>query len=278
MHAIDQRQRFLLQRFGGSNVGKDHELFDELVRIEPLGDDHAIDRAVCLEKNFSLGNVEVERIAFVARALHQRIGCVERLQNRHENRAGGVIGAAVDRGLRLRVIQLRGRAHQHTMKRVTLLAAVWADHHPNGERASRLARHQRTQIVRDALRKHRHDAVGEIDRIAADQRVAIERRPRPYIKRDIRDRNADDEAALIGWVLIRLGIDGVVMVLRIRRIDRHQRHVTPVLAALQRRRFGGFGLFNRAWRKRLRNFVAVDRDQADGFFGRERAESFFHLC
>ncbi len=71
-----------------------------------------------------------------------------------------------------------------------------------GERAARLARHQRTQVVGDALRQHRHDAVGEVDRVAADQRIAIERRAGPHIEGDIGDGDADDVAALV----VRIGI------------------------------------------------------------------------
>ncbi len=38
MHAVDQRERFLLQHLGRRDVGEDHELLDQLVRVEPVGE------------------------------------------------------------------------------------------------------------------------------------------------------------------------------------------------------------------------------------------------
>ena len=46
VHPIDKRQRLLFKHFGRGDIGQDHELFDQFVRIEPLGHDHAIHRAV----------------------------------------------------------------------------------------------------------------------------------------------------------------------------------------------------------------------------------------
>ncbi len=54
--------------------------------------------------------------------------------------------------------------------------------------------------------------------------------------------------------------------------------VAPVLAALQRRGLCRFGLAQRGGRERLRNFVGMDRDQADRFFRRQRAEPLLHLA
>ena len=46
MHAVDQRQRLLLQRLGRGDIGEDHELLDQPVRVQPLGHDDAIDGAI----------------------------------------------------------------------------------------------------------------------------------------------------------------------------------------------------------------------------------------
>ena len=149
--------------------------------------------------------------------------------------AGRLVGAAVDRGLRLRVVQLRGRAHQDAMEGVAALAAVGADHHAHRERGAVLVRPQRAEIVGDALGQHRHDAVGEIDRVAAHQRLAVERGAGRHVMRDVGDRDVDDEAAGIVRVGVGLGVHRVVVVLGVDRIDGDQRHVAPVLAALRAR-------------------------------------------
>ena len=103
------------------------------------GVDHAVDRAVGLEQDLALGQVEIERPALVARALERFVGGVERLEHGVEQRLGVLVGAAVDRGLRLLVGELRGRAHQHAVERVRALAAVGADHHAHRQRGAVLA-------------------------------------------------------------------------------------------------------------------------------------------
>ena len=118
-------------------------------------------------------------------------------------------------------------------KRVALLAAVGADDHAHRERRAVLARAQRAEIVGDALRQHRHDPVGEIDRVAALQRLAVERRAGPHIGRDVGDRDRDDEAARVVGIVVRRGMDGVVVVLGVGRIDGDERQRAPVLAALR---------------------------------------------
>ena len=66
------------------------------------------------------------------------------------------------------------------------------------------------------------------------------------------------------------------MILGVRRIDRDQRHLAPILAALQRRRSCLPGLLQCCFRKLHRDFVGVDRDQADRLFRLDRAEPLRH--
>ena len=106
MDAVDQPLALRLQRLGRRDIGLDHELFDELVRIEPVGHDDAVDRAVRLEQDLALGQVELQRLARVAAALQDLIGRPQRLQHAVEDRPGGVVGVAVDRRLRLRIGEL----------------------------------------------------------------------------------------------------------------------------------------------------------------------------
>lgn len=81
MHPVDQRQRLLLEHLGCRDIGEDHELLDQLVRVEPVGHDDAVDRAVGLEQDLALGQIEIERIALVARALDAGIGGIKRPQD-----------------------------------------------------------------------------------------------------------------------------------------------------------------------------------------------------
>ena len=44
VHPIDKRQPLLFKHFRGRDVGEDHELLDQPVRVEALRHDHAIDQ------------------------------------------------------------------------------------------------------------------------------------------------------------------------------------------------------------------------------------------
>ena len=70
----------------------------------------------------------------------------------------------------------------------------------------------------------------------------------------------------------------VVMVARVFGVDGDQRQVAPVLAALHGRLAGALSLGQRGGRKHVGNFVGVDGDEADGFFGRHRTEPLRDLC
>ena len=162
------------------------------------------------------------------------------------------------------------------METVRSLAAVVRDHHPHRERA-RGSPAQRAQIVGDAFGQHRHHAIREIHRVAALQRLAIQRRARPHIEGDIGDRDGDDVAAFIVGIGVRLGMDRVVMVLGVGRIDGDQRQVAPVFAARERCRLAPLRLRATRPEEGLRNFVGVDRDQADRFFRASEPSRSFTL-
>ena len=67
MHAVDRRRaRLASERLGGGDVGLDHELLDQAMRLEPLRAHHALDPALRVEHDLALGQVEVERLAPVA--------------------------------------------------------------------------------------------------------------------------------------------------------------------------------------------------------------------
>ena len=163
VHAVDERQRFFFKHFGRGDVGQDHEFFDQLVGVQSLWNDDAIHGAVRLEQNLAFGNVEIERIAFFARALHHRVGVVKRSQDGGEQGTGYIVRPAIDRRLRLRIMQFGGRAHQDAVKAVRAFATIVADHHPDGERTARLTRYKGAEIVGDAFRQHRHHAIRKVD-------------------------------------------------------------------------------------------------------------------
>jgi hypothetical protein len=139
---------------------------------------------------------------------------------------------AIRPGLDAFVGKARGGAHHRPREAVRLQLARGIDAHVGDEDGPVLERAQRAEVVGQALGQHRHDAVREIDGIAAALRVEVERGARTHVPGDVRDRDADAPSAAGG---IRLGMDGVVEVARVGAVDRHQRQVAQVEAIAHRR-------------------------------------------
>ena len=122
------------------------------------------------------------------------------------------------------------------MELVRALAPVTAKDHPHRKRRAIDVGAQRAQIVGNALGQHRHDAVGEIHRIAALQSVAIERRTGPHVIGDVGDGDRQHKAAFVSGIVVRRRVHRVVVIFRIGRIDSDERQLAPVLAVVHARR------------------------------------------
>ena len=222
MDAIDQRNTRALAGFGRGHVREDHEFLDQPVRFQPLRHDHAIDRAIGLQQDLALGNSRSSGPRS-SRASNRAIGGIKRLEIASDQRLGDLVGAADNGELRLFVVKPRGGTDHDAMEAVRAFAAIGTDDHAHRKRRTVFERAQRTEVVGDALRQHRHDAVGKVDRIAALERGAVERRAGPHIMRHVGDSDTDDVTARIARVGVGLGMDGVVMVLGVRRVDGDER-------------------------------------------------------
>ena len=75
MRAVDQHLSFGFERLGSRDIGEDHALFDEAMRIEPRRHGDTVDGAVAFQQQFSLRQIEVERRTLFARARQRGIGC-----------------------------------------------------------------------------------------------------------------------------------------------------------------------------------------------------------
>ena len=151
------------------------------------------------------------------------------------------------------------------------------EHHAHREARPVDAFHQRAQIGRQSLRQHRHDAVGEIGRVAALVGFAVERRARRHVMRHVGDGDDGDMAARVARIVVGPGPHRVVMVARVFRIDGDERDVAQIGAAA---RIGGRGARSASSSTSLRKFgrdaVRVDRDQADRFRRVHAAEPLDH--
>ncbi len=74
VHAQDQRHACLFQRFGGSHIGLDHEFFDQPHGFQPLAIGDGFHLAVFADHDAPFRQIEVQRIAHIARLGKRLIG------------------------------------------------------------------------------------------------------------------------------------------------------------------------------------------------------------
>ena len=135
---------------------------------------------------------------------------------------------------------------------------------------------QGAEVIRDALGQHRHDAVGEIDRVAALKRLAVERSAGAHIGGDIGDCDGDDYAAEVLLVGVGFRVDRVVMVLGVGRIDCEERQVAKILAAGHDSGFCRLGFGKHVLREDVRDFVRVDGDHRNRLLRGQRSQHLDH--
>ncbi len=78
MNAENQRLAVRFQCFCGSDVRLNHELFDELVCIEPFRNDNLVYLSIGREQNFLFWQVKFQRLAGIAPTLQHSIGVPQR--------------------------------------------------------------------------------------------------------------------------------------------------------------------------------------------------------
>ena len=163
-------------------------------------------------------------------------------------------------------------AHHDAVEGVAALVAGAIEGHAHGECRAVLRLAQGAEIVGDALGQHGHDAVGEIDRVAARPGLAVHRGAGRHVGRDVRDGDGDDPAALVGRIVVRRGVDGVVMVLGRLGVDGEEGEGAPVLtleilALAQADGRSGLRLGQHVGREDMADVVRMDGDEADGLLG-----------
>src|SRR5215831_11181393 len=153
------------------------------------------------------------------------------------------------------------RAHQPALEPVPSLAAAGIDPQMDGQAWTVGAGLERAELVRQYLRQHRDDAVGEVDRVAAAQGLAVECRAGAYVPGDVGYRHDEMPATAISSVVIRLGPHRIVEVAGIAAVDGDQRDIAQIGSTRQGRRPCRLGFGNcRDW-EFGRNVMACDGQQ-----------------
>src|SRR5579872_1792169 len=74
---IKERRVCVFERLGGGDIGEDHELLDQPMRLEPLGPKHVLEPPLGVENKLALRQIEIERVAPLAFNLDDRMGGVK---------------------------------------------------------------------------------------------------------------------------------------------------------------------------------------------------------
>ena len=138
---------------------------------------------------------------------------------RVEQRLGRRVGPAVGGGLGLGVGQRGDRAHQAAGEAVGALVAVGVEDQADGDAGAVGAVDERAEVAGQPVGQHRHDAVGEVGRVAAAAGLAVERGAGADVVGDVGDRDPDDVAAGVRRVVVGVGEDGVVVVAGVGGVD-----------------------------------------------------------
>jgi hypothetical protein len=162
------------------------------------------------------------------------------------------------RRLHLLVGEAGGAAHQAAAEAVPGLGPVRGDAHLDEQAAALLGGAEAAPAVGQRLRQHRHDAVGEVDAVAALASRVVERCAGADVVRDVSDRDDQAEPVSVG-----LGVDRIVEVARVLAVDGDERRVAQVGAVAERGRAGGGGFAQGGVGELGRDVVRVDAHEAD---------------
>ena len=175
---VDTRRMVLFEAAGGGHIGRDHELIDQAVRIEARPQGHRSHMPVLSQLDPAFGQFQIQRLAALAGRAERRIGRIEGLQMRLDQRLRIVIELAFDG---LGVIDRRGGSVPGPLEALALQVALGVDPQMGGHGRAVDPGHQRTKIGRQALGQHPHHPVGEIAAVAAPSRRLVEGRAGPHI-------------------------------------------------------------------------------------------------
>ena len=274
MDAVEQAQALRLQRLGGGDVGEDHEVLDQPVGVEALAEGDGKHLAVVGEDDAALGEVEVQRLAQVARRVRRCPCGPERGDDGVEERGGGGVGGAVGGGLGLGVGEGGGRADQRPGEAVGADLAGGVEGQADGDRGAVAAVDQRAEVAGEAVGQHRDDAVGEVGGVAAAAGLAVEGGAGGDVMGDVGDRHPDDVAAGVVGRVVGVGEDGVVVVAGVGGVDGDEGKGAQVLAGAEGAdRFRGGGVGEGVLGEGVGDAVLVDGDQRDRPRGRGVAEA-----
>ncbi len=173
MHAVERGNEPVLQFTRDGFVRREHEFLDQLMRLivlDPLQKDWL---SLRVEPHFHLREIEIERALLEALAPKER----RQLPGDVQTLAQLVVRPGLQNRVGLAIGQAPRAADDGSREARAAWTAISSELDENGMRQAIDARLEAANAVAQALGQHGNDAVGQINAVAALERLAIERAP-----------------------------------------------------------------------------------------------------
>ena len=222
----------------GADIGRQHGLFDQLVRIVTCARDDLLDAAVVVADDLRLGRVEVNRTTAATLSQQSAIDLVQMQQMRHQIAPlGSLRPMGIAQNRRHLVVGETGvRADHRRIELVSLHLAAFADQHVADHRKPVFIGVERAQAVGQLLRQHRNDAAREVDRGGALVGIPVQRVTGLDVVAHIRNRHQQapaTEGSLAAALLVGLAEHRIIEVTRVFTVNGDQGHIAQVNTPLQ---------------------------------------------
>ncbi len=251
--AIERRMFAFLEKIRGADVGGQHALFDDAMRVVAFVGFDAGNLALVVEHHACFDGLEIDGATLFPRLGEHAVERVEVFQIRQQ-------AADLLQRCRVLVVKRRGdfgvgqprmRPYDRRIEAILLDRASRGNVHVADHAQALDLRVQRTQSVRELFRQHRNHAAREIHRVATQPPLGVECAAIRHVMRDIGNRHHQPVT-----LALPLAEHGVVEVLGRFAVDGDKRQFGQVLAALPVRLAYDIGQFLRF---RLGLFREVER-------------------
>ena len=213
------------------DIGRDHVVLDQALRVALRPLDDRVRHPVFIKKHTPFLEVQRQWLTRLPRRVERPPGSEQVGNDAVLQRDAGLVMSPFVPCLNLIIGQPCCRADQRPFKPVRdHLAAVIEDHFRDHRRAW-LFWSKRAQIIRQRLGEHRHNAVGQIDRVAAPFCFSVQGRAGADVIRHIGNRDADHPATAFP----RFGKHRIIEIAGIGTIDGDKRKIAKIGPSVRRR-------------------------------------------
>ena len=254
MHPVHAGLDQAFEFFCRADIGGDHEFLDQPMGIEPRTRHHRAHAPFFIQQHAAFRQVQIKRTACFACGQQGTEGAVKAC-HMASGQAFWFLASFKTR-LRLFVCQPRGGTHDAAPEAMPGLSPRAIKVHFHEKAAAIFARAQAAPAIGKGLGQHGHDAIGEIDRIAARPGFAVQMAIRADIMRHIGNGDRHFPAGAIGF-----GMDGIIEIACVIAINRHQRQVAQINPPACRHAMRRFGLADRLGRKNIGDAMGMDADE-----------------